>query len=109
MTGELAGAAEQPEVPAGIDTSRPVQARIYNYWLGGKDNFAVDREAAERALAIMPDCRLPAAEGFRRVDFLGLDHVNDPAVRPDRHSVVRADVLARQLVDVIPGPLTGDR
>jgi S-adenosyl methyltransferase len=58
VTDESAVAAEQqPEVPPGIDTSRPVQARIYNYWLGGKDNFAVDRDAAERALAIMPDLR----------------------------------------------------
>ncbi len=58
MADESAGAAEQQaEVPPGIDTSRPVQARIYNYWLGGKDNFAVDRDAAERALAIMPDLR----------------------------------------------------
>jgi hypothetical protein len=58
VTDELAPAAEQePEVPPGIDTSRPAQARIYNYWLGGKDNFAVDRDAAERALAMMPDLR----------------------------------------------------
>jgi trans-aconitate methyltransferase len=44
---------DQPEQPI-IDTSRPHQARIYDYWLGGKDNFAVDREAAERALAVYP-------------------------------------------------------
>jgi hypothetical protein len=31
----------------GIDTSVPNVARIYDYWLGGKDNFAADREAAE--------------------------------------------------------------
>jgi hypothetical protein len=29
-------------------------ARIYNYWLGGKDNFAADREAAEQAIAANP-------------------------------------------------------
>jgi len=33
--------------PAGIDTSRAHPARVYDYWLGGKDNFAADREAAE--------------------------------------------------------------
>jgi S-adenosyl methyltransferase len=33
------------------------QARVYDYWLGGKDNFAVDREAAERALAAYPGLR----------------------------------------------------
>jgi O-methyltransferase involved in polyketide biosynthesis len=40
--------------PAGIDTSRPNIARIYDYWLGGKDNFAVDREQAERSLELCP-------------------------------------------------------
>jgi hypothetical protein len=34
-----------------FDTSVPHIARIYDYWLGGKDNFAADREAAERAMA----------------------------------------------------------
>ncbi|HEU5160104.1 MAG TPA: SAM-dependent methyltransferase [Streptosporangiaceae bacterium] len=42
-------------VPVELNTSVPHIARIYDYWLGGKDNFAVDREAAERALAIMPN------------------------------------------------------
>jgi hypothetical protein len=50
-------AADQPGLPAGLDTTRPHQARIYDYWLGGKDNFAVDREAAERALAAYPGLR----------------------------------------------------
>jgi hypothetical protein len=27
---------------------------VYNYWLGGKDNFAADREAAEQAIAANP-------------------------------------------------------
>jgi hypothetical protein len=40
--------------PATIDTSVAHIARIYDYWLGGKDNYAVDREAAEKALAAMP-------------------------------------------------------
>ncbi len=40
-----------------IDTSVAHQARIYDYWLGGKDNFAVDREAAEQALAAYPGLR----------------------------------------------------
>ena len=32
-----------------LDTQHAHPARIYNYWLGGKDNFAADREAAEQA------------------------------------------------------------
>ena len=33
---------------ATIDTSTPHPARRYNYWLGGKDNFAVDRESGDQ-------------------------------------------------------------
>ena len=40
---------------AGIDTSVPNVARIYDYILGGKDNFAADRAAAQRLLAGQPD------------------------------------------------------
>jgi len=40
--------------PAGIDTTTAHSARIYNYWLGGKDNYAADREAAEQAIAANP-------------------------------------------------------
>jgi S-adenosyl methyltransferase len=47
VTGDwLEGWAEDIEPPAAIDTTVAHQARIYDYWLGGKDNFAVDREAA---------------------------------------------------------------
>jgi trans-aconitate methyltransferase len=42
-------------VPGDIDTSRPNVARIYDYLLGGKDNFTVDREAAKRLLEASPD------------------------------------------------------
>jgi hypothetical protein len=37
-----------------IDTSVPNVARIYDYWLGGKDNFAADREAAELSTRAVP-------------------------------------------------------
>jgi S-adenosyl methyltransferase len=38
-----------------IDTTRAHPARIYDAWLGGKDNFAADREAAELALHAYPE------------------------------------------------------
>lgn len=37
-----------------IDTSVPHSARIWNYWLGGKDNFAVDREAGDQYRKVFP-------------------------------------------------------
>ena len=40
--------------PAVIDTGVAHNARIYDYWLGGKDNFAADREAGDRALEANP-------------------------------------------------------
>jgi hypothetical protein len=53
---------------AEFDTSVPHIARIYDYWLGGKDNFAADREAAERAMAATPTI-VPGVQANRR--FLG--------------------------------------
>jgi O-methyltransferase involved in polyketide biosynthesis len=38
----------------GIDTTVPHAARVWNYWLGGKDNYAVDREIGDEILAIFP-------------------------------------------------------
>lgn len=45
---------------APLDLSRPSPARVYDYLLGGKDNYAVDREAAERLLHELPNARLGA-------------------------------------------------
>jgi hypothetical protein len=38
-----------------LDTGVPHIARVYNYWLGGTDNFAADRAAAEQVMASFPD------------------------------------------------------
>src|SRR5205814_5948567 len=38
-----------------LDTSVAHSARLWNYLLGGKDNFAADREAAQQVLAFMPE------------------------------------------------------
>ncbi|MDP8930115.1 MAG: SAM-dependent methyltransferase [Actinomycetota bacterium] len=40
---------------SGIDTSVSHVARIWNYWLGGKDNYPVDREVGDQILQILPD------------------------------------------------------
>ena len=41
-----------------IDTSRPHPARIYDYLLGGKDNYEVDREAGDQLTAVAPEVRI---------------------------------------------------
>lgn len=43
-----------------IDTSVPQSARIWNYWLGGQDNFEVDRAAGDEVLARIPDIAIGA-------------------------------------------------
>ena len=52
-----------------LDTSVPHIARVYDYWLGGKDNFAADRDAAEKVIATFPDV-LTSVRAQRA--FLGL-------------------------------------
>jgi hypothetical protein len=41
--------------PPNVDATVAHIARVYDYWLGGKDNFAADREAGNQALRIYPD------------------------------------------------------
>jgi hypothetical protein len=48
-----------------FDTSKPNMARMYDYWLGGKDNFEADRVAAEQMLAQIPGLRRAAQENRR--------------------------------------------
>ncbi len=43
-----------------IDTGVPQSARIWNYWLGGKDNYPVDREVGDQFCQIFPDIILVA-------------------------------------------------
>jgi hypothetical protein len=72
-----------------VDSTRPSIARVYDYMLGGKDNFAVDRQAGEATLRITPDG--PQAARANRA-FLG---------RAVRHLV--ADAGVRQFLDIGSG------
>jgi hypothetical protein len=87
-------AASEAPVPE-IDTSRPHSARMYDYWLGGKDHFTADREAADRVLAAFPSMRTAARENRA---FLG---------RAVRYLAAEAGI--RQFLDIGTGlPTTGN-
>ncbi|GAA0735518.1 SAM-dependent methyltransferase [Dactylosporangium roseum] len=79
---------------AKLDTTVAHSARLWNYLLGGKDNFAADREAAEQVLAFMPE--LVQSARFNR-QFLG---------RAVRHLAGEAKI--RQFLDVGTGLPTAD-
>jgi S-adenosyl methyltransferase len=69
MTGHDGGST-----PAFLNPSVPNVARIYDYLLGGKDNFAADREAAEQLITVIPDVLIAARQNReflrRAVGFL---------------------------------------
>ena len=46
--------ADRERPPQDIDTTVASPARVWNYWVGGKDNFEADRVAAERVMASVP-------------------------------------------------------
>lgn len=65
---------DDPRSPAGFDVSRPNIARVYDYLLGGKDNFAPDREVGDKIKDALPEIRIGVEQQravLRRVvDFL---------------------------------------
>jgi O-methyltransferase involved in polyketide biosynthesis len=57
---ELRMHADRGRVAPGIDTSVAHPARVYDYWLGGKDNFAADRALGEAIKAAVPTIQVMA-------------------------------------------------
>jgi len=72
MKGPEAGGHSGP-----LDTSVPHIARVYDYWLGGKDNYPADRKVAEQVIATFPDVTISvrAQRAFlgRAVHYLAAD------------------------------------
>ncbi|GAA2658769.1 SAM-dependent methyltransferase [Paractinoplanes durhamensis] len=81
-------------VPPGIDPTVPNAARMYDYYLGGKDNFAVDRAAAEQVLAVAPEMREAATQGRALIK------------RVVHHMVAERGI--KQIVDIGSGLPTGE-
>ena len=54
--------SDGPDAPPEFDTSQPTIARVYDALLGGKDNFAADREGAATYLKYVPDAGRCAIE-----------------------------------------------
>jgi S-adenosyl methyltransferase len=77
------------ELSSEIDTSRPHPARVYDYFLGGRTNFAADRQMANRILVQAPTARITARENRA---FLG---------RVVRYLVAEAGI--RQFLDIGTG------
>ena len=64
MTDSFSG----PGLSSRVDSSTPHSARIWNYWLGGKDNYAADRAVGDKVKQVYPDV-VEVAVASRR--FLG--------------------------------------
>jgi hypothetical protein len=81
--------------PSDVDTSRPHTARMYDFYLNGKDNYAADRNAAREVLRVAPEIRDTALANRA---FLG---------RAVRYLVRDAGI--RQIIDIGTGiPAAGN-
>src|SRR6266704_945970 len=92
LVADDAAASARPGL--NLDTTVSHSARIWNYWLGGKDNFAVDREAGDKVAAMLPSI---VAQARADRAFLGC------AIR---YLVGQAGI--RQLLDIGTGLPTAD-
>ncbi|MGK5679708.1 SAM-dependent methyltransferase [Actinoplanes sp. URMC 104] len=67
--------------PPGVNINVPHSARIYDYWLSGKDNFAVDRAVGDAMLKAIPSLRYMAAENRKFVHRVARDLVEKEGIR----------------------------
>jgi SAM-dependent methyltransferase len=92
--GGVTDESTEPFAGTGIDTSLPHSARVWNYWLGGKDNYAIDREVGDAWMALYPQIVVKARESRA---FLG---------RAVRYLAGEAGI--RQFLDIGTGLPTAD-
>ncbi len=104
-------------MPDRLDTTRPHPARVYDHLLGGKDNFAADREFAARVQAAFPSAKLAAVENrafmARAVSYLAgevgvrqfLDVGTGLPTSPNVHEVAQAAAPESRVVYVDNDPI----
>jgi hypothetical protein len=107
---------DNPPAPS-IDTTVSHSARVWNYWLGGKDNYSVDRVAGDKVAEMYPDIVLlaRAARGFltRAVQYLAseagirqfLDIGTGLPTASNTHQVAQAIAPESRIVYVDNDPL----
>ncbi|MDP9850225.1 SAM-dependent methyltransferase [Streptosporangium lutulentum] len=79
----------EEEAPRGVDPHIPNAARMYDYYLGGKNNFAADRMVGDMVLGVAPEMREVARQGRELI------------ARVVRHLVGEAGI--RQIIDLGSG------
>ena len=102
----------------GADFAHP--ARVYDYWLGGTDNFPADRAAAEQVMRFMPEI-LDTVRGNRRFLVRAVGFLRDAGIRqfidigsglpnsPNVHEVARAGETGARVMYVDNDPLVFSR
>ena len=102
----------------GADFAHP--ARVYDYWLGGTDNFPADRAAAEQVMRFMPEI-LDTVRGNRRFLVRAVGFLRDAGIRqfidlgsglpsrPNVHEVAQAGETGARVMYVDNDPLVFSR
>jgi SAM-dependent methyltransferase len=103
-------------IPADVRTDTAHPARVYDYWLGGKDNFAADRAAAEQVITVMPEI-LDTVRGNRQFLQRTVRFLRDAGIRqfidigsglpnsPNVHEIAQADHTDARVVYVDNDPV----
>jgi hypothetical protein len=107
----------EKDLMEGIDTTVPHSARIWNYWLGGKDNYQADRDAGDQLQRIYPgiveDARAVRAFLMRAVTYLAseagvrqfLDIGTGLPTANNTHQIAQASAPTSRIVYVDHDPL----
>ncbi len=102
--------------PADVRADIAHPARVYDYWLGGKDNFAADRAAAQQVMQVMPEI-LDTVRGNRQFLRRAVGFLRDAGIRqfidigsglpnsPNVHEIAQADNTGARVVYVDNDPV----